>query len=86
MTRRYLAGMFAPDDAQRIFEQLAPVEAAKAGRDFIYTITKVDGTEVTGQIVTRDDGHLKLLVEDSPYDTAADVDWDEIETISIVSQ
>lgn len=86
MTRRYLAGMFAPDDAQHIFEQLAPVEAAKAGRDFVYTITKRDGTKVTGQVVSRDEGHLGLHVDDNPYGSAADVEWDEIEAISIVSQ
>lgn len=43
--------MFAPDDAQRVFESLANVEAAKAGRDFVYTIRKTDGTAVTGQVV-----------------------------------
>jgi hypothetical protein len=77
--------MFDADDAQRIFEQLAPAEAAKAGRDFVYTSTKTDGSKVTGQVVSRDAGHLKLVVDDSPYPTAADVEWDEIEAISIVS-
>ena len=78
--------MFAPDDAQRIFEQLANVAAAKAGRDFIYTVTRVDGTKVTGHVVTRDGGQLDMLVEDANGNTAVAVAWDAIETIAIASE
>lgn len=78
--------MFSPDDAQRIFDHLANVEAAKAGRDFIYTVTKSDGSKVTGQVVARDGGQLDLVVEDDLGNTAANVAWDEIEAISIASE
>lgn len=77
--------MFAPDDAQRIFEHLANVEAAKAGRDFVYTIKKIDGNSVTGQVVARDGGQLDLVAEDDVGNRAEQVAWDEIESITITS-
>lgn len=78
--------MFAPDDAQRLFEHLATVEAAKSGRDFIFTIKKTDGTSVTGQVVVRDGAQLDLLAEDDPSNRAEQVAWDEIESITITSR
>jgi hypothetical protein len=70
------------DDAQRIFEQLGPVEAAKAGRDFIYTIDKVSGGTVTGQVVERAESHLALLVEEAPSNRSENVRWDDIARIT----
>ena len=78
--------MFAPDDAQRVFEQLANVQAAKAGRDFVFTIEKTDGSSVTGQVVKRDGGQLDLLVEGDLGNRAEQVAWDEIESIKIASR
>ena len=77
--------MFAPDDAQRIFEHLANVEATKPGRDFVYTIEKTDGSEVTGQVVARDQGQLDLVAQDHLGNRAEQVEWDEIERIGITS-
>lgn len=77
--------MFTPDDAQRVFEHLANVEAAKAGRDFVYTIKRTDGSSVTGRIVARDGGQLDLLVEDDLGNRAEQVAWGEIESIMITS-
>jgi hypothetical protein len=77
--------MFAPDDAQRVFEQLANVEAAKADRDFVYTIKKTDDSSVTGQVVARDGGQLDLVVEDDLGNRAERVAWGEIESITITS-
>jgi hypothetical protein len=77
--------MFAPDDAQRIFEHLANVEAAKAGREFVFTIGKTDGSSVAGQVVARDGGQLDLLVEDDLGNRAEQVAWDDIESITIAS-
>ena len=77
--------MFAPDDAQRVFEHLANVEAAKAGRDFVYTIKMTDGSSVTGQVVARDGGQLDLVVEDDLGNRAEQVAWGEIESITITS-
>ena len=74
---------FGADDAQRIFEQLASVEAAKAGRDFIYTIERVDGRIVTGQVVERTDEHLGLVIEDPPHNRSENVAWDDIRRVSI---
>lgn len=84
-TTRYPRTMFRPDDAQRVFEHLANVEAAKAGRDFVYTIRKTDDSSVTGQVVGRDGGWLDLVVEDDLGNRAAQVAWDEIESITITS-
>ena len=78
--------MFAPDDAQRVFEHLVNVEAAKSGRDFIFTIEKTDGTSVTGQVVVGDGAQLDLLVEDDPSNRAEQVAWNEIESITITSR
>jgi hypothetical protein len=78
--------MFAPDDAQRVFEHLANVEAAKAGRDFVYTIKKTDGTSVTGQVVARDQGQLDLVSEEHFGNRAEQVAWDEIESITLISE
>lgn len=78
--------MFTPDDAQRVFEQLANVQAVKAGRDFVFTIEKADGSSVTGQVVERDGGQLDLLVEDHLGNRAEQVAWDEIESIKITSR
>jgi hypothetical protein len=77
--------MFAPDDAQRVFELLANVEAAKPGRDFIITVEKTDARSVTGQVVDRGSGELSLLVEDEPVNRAEGVPWDTIESITITS-
>ena len=78
--------MFASDDAQRVFECLANVEASKAGRDFIYTIKKADGSSVTGQLVARDGGQVDILVEDHLGNRAEQVAWDGIESITITSE
>jgi hypothetical protein len=80
-----LQTMFAPDDAQRVFEYLANVQAAKPGRDFVFTIEKTDGNSVTGQVVERDGGQLDLLVEDHLGSHGEQVAWDEIESIKITS-
>lgn len=77
--------MFAPDDAQRVFEHLANVQAAKPGRDFVFTIEKTDGNSVTGQVVERDGGQLDLLAEDHLGNHGEQVAWDEIESIKITS-
>jgi len=77
--------VFASDDAQRLFELLANVEAAKAGRDFLITIEKTDGSSVTGQVVDRDSGALGLLVEDDLGNRAEMVAWDGIESIKVTS-
>ncbi len=77
--------MFAPDDAQRVFEHLANVEASKAGRDFVFTIKKPDGSSVTGRVVARDGGHLDVLVEDHLGNRAEQVAWDSIESITVTS-
>lgn len=77
--------MFAPDDAQRVFEVLANVQAAKAGRDFVFTIQKIEGGSVTGQVVDRGGDELGLLVEDDLGNRAEKVAWGNIESITITS-
>lgn len=77
--------MFAPDDAQRVFELLANVEAAKPGRNFIITVEKTDGNSITGQVVDRGDRELSFLVEDELVNRAENVPWDSIEAITIRS-
>jgi hypothetical protein len=77
--------MFDPDDAQRLFELLANVEAAKAGRDFLYTIEKADGNSITGRVVERDDVGLGLLVESELGNLAESVAWDNIESIKVTT-
>lgn len=74
---------FPPDDAQRLFEQLTPVAAAKGGRDFVYKITRPDGSSVTGQVVERTSEHLGLLIEDPPHNRSENVAWDDILEIRI---
>lgn len=78
--------MLDPQDAQLIVAQVVGAEAAREGRDFIYTFTKQDGTSVTGRVVDHKGPHLELLVEDAHGGRARKIGWDEIAAIQITGE
>jgi len=78
--------MLEPDDARRIFEHLVNVEAAKEGRDFIYSVTKTDGTTVSGRLVDCKNSELKLVADGPAGPVAIDVNWDEIDAIQVAGE
>ena len=77
--------MLSSDDAKRILDRLASVESAEPGRDFVYTITKTDGSKVIGRLVDHAADQLDLVVEEDLGPTATSVSWDEIASIEVTS-